>query len=75
MDLDDTGGSDVFRYDHRDLSPNEKGWVHLLKDQADTLLQSMIDVEHEYPDAAREFSIARTRLEETVMWAVKGITK
>lgn len=75
MDSETTESADVFRYDHRDLSPNEKGWVHSVKDQADTLLQSVIDVSYEYPDADRELKIARVKIEEAVMWAVKGITK
>lgn len=59
----------VFRPQYRQLTAHEARLVNEIKDKAGELLSLM--------DAApvgREYSIAKTKLEEAVMWAVKGIT-
>jgi hypothetical protein len=78
---------DVFRTEHRELNATEKGFIERIKRDAQTLLNS-IDMAAEWShdcaldegqqtrdNGGREYSIARTRLEECVMWAVKGVTK
>jgi len=61
--------SDVFRSVQRELTDAEKATVSKLKDLAGEL--------HELFSASapgREIAVAKTKLEEAVMWAVKGIT-
>jgi hypothetical protein len=58
-----------FRTEYRALSQTEKNLVSDIKDCAyslDTLLGSVTD--------SRMKALARTKLEECVMWAVKGVT-
>jgi hypothetical protein len=59
----------VFRPTYRTLSFEEKQYVDAVKNSAEalyTLLESIPD--------PRAKALARTKLEECVMWAVKGIT-
>lgn len=58
-----------FRKQYRELTPIEKAIVEDIKTQAESLEESISNV----PDG-REKSIALTKLEEAVMWAVKGVT-
>ena len=62
--------NNVMRHQYRVLSFEEKETMLWIKDQALTML--------EYIDAnipkGREASIAKTKMEECVMWAVKGLT-
>ena len=57
------------RKDYRVLTDEEKAQVAAVKDAGDLLLQQV-----EATGPSREASIARTKIEEAVMWAVKGIT-
>jgi hypothetical protein len=59
--------SNPFRTTYRQLTDAEKARVEALKTQAEQLL-ALID------KPSREGALARTKLEECVMWAVKGIT-
>lgn len=61
---------DPFRNQYRELSDTEKSLVESIKNQA-TALYLMINS----MPAGREQSLAKTKLEESVMWAVKGITQ
>lgn len=61
----------VFRPDYRELSDDEKQLVSDLKDKANELFLIIDGVLGQ----GRELAIAKTKLEESVMWAVKGITK
>lgn len=66
----------VFRKAYRQLSDGEKAAMDKLKDQAWALLQT-IDAQPVEPGLSvkgRALSIAKTKLEESVMWAVKAIT-
>lgn len=59
----------VFRKEYRELTEDEKAHVENVKTAAEVLydhIEAMKD--------GREKSIAKTKLEESVMWAVKGIT-
>lgn len=58
-----------FRTEYRELSLDEKTYIRMIKDSAG-LLEIAIN---NAPDG-REKSLALTKLEEAVMWAVKGIT-
>ena len=59
----------TFRKAYRELSDDEKQLLDRIKDQAQDLLDTI-----ESAEPGRERSLAITKLEETVMWAVKGIT-
>jgi hypothetical protein len=56
------------RHAYRTLSDAEKAQVEAVKDLGRALLDVIA------ANQGREFAIARTRIEEAVMWAVKGIT-
>lgn len=64
------------RQQYRVLSEPEKQDVDYIKQLGDDFLTALAigDVVRK-ERAAREFAIARTKIEEAVMWAVKGITK
>lgn len=57
------------RHAYRTLSDIEKRRVSAVKDMGDALLTEISG------DQGREFAIARTKIEEAVMWVVKGITR
>lgn len=56
------------RHAYRILSEAEKARVDLIKDLGDAFHFEIAG------DQGREFAIARTKIEEAVMWAVKGLT-
>ena len=61
--------SDVFRSVQRELTDAEKATVAELKDLAGKLHDIMAS-----SAPGGEIALAKTKLEEAVMWAVKGIT-
>lgn len=61
--------TDPFRADYRELSEAEKKQIKDLKIGASLLLTSI----QAMPDI-REKYLAITKLEESIMWAVKGVT-
>lgn len=71
---------DPFRTTYRELSAGEKDLVTAIKEVASDLY-IMFDAAAQPPDLGasvsnlREMALAKTKLEEAVMWAVKGITK
>jgi hypothetical protein len=60
--------ADPFRLEHRTLSDEEQDAVALIKRKAGELLDVM-----QATGEGRELALAVTKLEECVMWAVKGI--
>jgi len=61
--------NNVMRHKYRELNPLEKGQMEMVKDLSLTL--------YDYIDSigkSRELSIAKTKVEEATMWAVKHIT-
>ena len=56
------------RHNYRKLSDIEKARMTAIKDMGQAFLDEIAF------DQGREFAIARTKMEEAVMWAVKGIT-
>jgi hypothetical protein len=57
------------RHQYRVLSDDEKASMQRIKDQGLEFLQSVDGL-----GTSRELSIAKTKIEEAVMWAVKHIT-
>jgi hypothetical protein len=65
--------SNIFRPQYRELTTEEKTAVELIKKYA----RDLDDLYVESPTGitmTREMVLARMKLEESVMWAVKGIT-
>ena len=58
------------RHSYRALSDAEKEAVARIKDLGETFL-ALLDTR----PASRELSLARTKIEEAVMWAVKDVTR
>lgn len=60
--------SNVFRAEYKQLSDEQKAQMADIKEKAAVLLESFGEAK------SREMSLAITKLEEAVMWAVKGVT-
>lgn len=60
----------LFRHKYRQLTEDEKMHMEAIKDMALALHMFMKDI-----GDSREMSLAKTKLEESVMWAVKHITR
>lgn len=67
---DDRTVNNTMRHEYRVLTEAEKKKMGQIKDIG-SLLLNMISTCGE----GREYSIAKTKVEEAVMWAVKGLTK
>lgn len=65
--------SDTFRKEYRPLTDSEKESMEKIKIKAEEL-ETLFD-EVNNPNIGREIALAKTKLEESIMWAVKGITK
>jgi hypothetical protein len=65
--------SDTFHKEYKPLSEGQRLWIGKIKEQAE-VLESMFD-DINTPDMGREIAVAKTKLEESIMWAVKGLTK
>lgn len=61
--------NNVLRHEYRELTVEEKLQMKALKDAGQKLL-SLID----HCGSSRELSLAKTKTEEAVMWAVKHVT-
>ena len=62
-------GNSPVRHAYRQLSDIEKRRIEAIKDLRDAFLDEIAE------EQGREFAIARTKAEEAVMWAVKGLTR
>ncbi|NKF21587.1 hypothetical protein G7Y82_04600 [Solimonas sp. C16B3] len=60
-------------HDYRVLSDDEKAAMQKLKDMGLELHEFLTGLE-QITKTSRELSIAKTKVEEAVMWAVKHIT-
>jgi len=67
---DDRTVNNVMRHESRVLSEEEKHHMRMIKDDGRALWERFDSL-----GQSRELSIAKTRIEEAVMWAVKHITK
>ncbi|AHE55994.1 DUF7681 family protein [Sphingomonas sanxanigenens] len=66
---DDRTANNAVRHQYRVLSEREKAQMVAIKDAGAALLALI-----EQTGSSRELSIARTKTEEAVMWAVKHVT-
>lgn len=70
----DPGDHDVTREQYRHLTDAEQKRIEDIKRAGNALIEQIDDMAHTGADL-RCCSLARTKCEELVMWAVKGITK
>lgn len=61
--------NNVMRHEYRVLTDEEKFYMQKLKDDGLAFILMLDSL-----GAKREYSIAKTKVEEAVMWAVKGLT-
>ena len=61
----------IFNQEYRQLTDEVKERVKAIKDKADELYTMINEITEPH---LREAAISKTKLEECVMWAVKGIT-
>lgn len=61
--------NNTMRHQYRVLSPEEKAKMQEVKDQGLAFLELVSGLGN-----TREVSLAKTKIEEAVMWAVKSIT-
>lgn len=66
--------SDTFRKEYRQLNEDQKNDVQLIKTYAEDLFRKLENAGQNYSIDARAMAIAKTNLEQCVMWAVKAIT-
>jgi hypothetical protein len=69
---DDRTVNNVMRHQYRVLTDKEKNEMMSIKDLGAQFHRWLCLVE---PKGSRELSLAKTKIEEAVMWAVKHITK
>lgn len=62
--------NNVMRHEYRVLSDAEKATMQAIKDKGLELHELL-----EAAGASRELALAKTKVEEAVMWAVKHITR
>ena len=64
---------DVFRKEYKPLSDDQKAYIGTFKDKAEELLNEFNAAEFLSPDK-RCMAVAKTNLEQAIMWATKAIT-
>lgn len=62
--------NNVMRHEYRVLSDAEKAQMQAIKDQGLAFVEQC-----DFIGSSRELSLAKTKMEEAVMWAVKHITR
>lgn len=65
---------DLFRKEYKPLTDEQKAWVEEVKTKAEELFLSIDRPRNASFSGNREIELAKTNLEQAVMWAVKGIT-
>lgn len=72
---DERTANNVMRHEYRPLTDEEKEMMRRIKDLGLEVIAAIKEIETVKPGAAgRECALARTKIEEAVMWAVKGLT-
>ena len=65
---------DTFRKEFKPNSPETVDWMMDVKEKAEVLMMAIDKPRAENFSGNRELALAKTNLEQAVMWAVKGIT-
>ncbi|MAO56582.1 MAG: hypothetical protein CMM61_12910 [Rhodospirillaceae bacterium] len=65
----DRTGNNAMRHEYRVLTDDEKATMQRIKDLGAELFKALDET-----GQSRELSIAKTKVEESVMWGVKHIT-
>lgn len=66
--------SSAVRHNYRVLTDEEKLAMTAIKDAGEHLLGLIDELQTRRPAAGRSCALARTKTEEAIMWAVKGLT-
>ncbi len=68
--------TDTFRKEYKPLTDEQKAQMESIKSEAEVLLAKMNEVvpADERSERSRCMAIARTNLEQAIMWAIKGVT-
>jgi len=66
--------TDVFRKEYRQLSAEAKDDMFVFKSKAEELLHEFMAAELREETDKRCMALAKTNLEQAVMWAIKAIT-
>lgn len=66
---DERVANNTVRHQYRVLSDAEKAQMLFIKDQGLNFIDTLDKM-----GSKREYSIAKTKIEEAVMWAIKGLT-
>lgn len=68
--------TDPFRKVYRQLSPKEKEDLHRMKMKAEELLEMYKELAatQNNPHAARDWALAVTNLQQSLMWATRALT-
>lgn len=74
--------NNVMRHEYRVLTDDEKEQMKAIKDLGLAFIEACNDIAlgsdvplAEKPGLSRAMALAKTKMEEAVMWAVKGLTK
>jgi hypothetical protein len=66
--------TDTFRKEYKELTQLQKDDMFIIKEKAQILLEYLIAIEMNSSIDFRCMALARTNLEQAVMWAIKAIT-
>ena len=66
--------TDIFRKEYKPLNEEQKKYIGLFKDKADELIRLFYEAAFLNPETTC-MSLGIQRLQESVMWATKSITK
>lgn len=67
--------SDIFRQEYKALTESQKSWMNSFKEQAQALYDNFESSLDALPEADhRLMALAKTNLENAIMWAVKAVS-
>lgn len=67
--------TDKYRREYRELKPEEQNAIGAIKIQAESMEKNFDVMQGDLGADPRCLAIARTKLEEAIMWATKGVTQ
>lgn len=65
---------DIFHIENKKLIPMQVELIKDIKEDAEVLYDKLLEIDQARIADSRMLEIAKTKLEEAVMWAVKGLT-